>query len=254
MAGRFSADVVFCLDSSGSMKPCFEALRDNIQSFVGALDGDSQGSWDLRLDFLSHRAGEHGQTGIHDFSTVHLDDPNKVVKSLYGQREDSKSFFTSEVDSFRRSLMNLKAYGDEANFVALDTCLDFPWRESSACHRVVILLTDEPLETGVCVEEQKELIGALIEKLHALSVKLFLVGPESWAYDELCAADRSEYVVVDDGGQSGLTTVDFGKVLEVMAKSISVSILQTPHGADSSKRGLFGQSSWTEVRGTLREK
>jgi hypothetical protein len=253
MAGRFSADVIFFLDSSGSMKPCFKALRDNIQSFVGPLDGGAQGSWDLRLDFLSHRAGEQGRCGIHDFGTVHLEDANRIIKSLYGQQEESKSFFTSEVDSFRRSLMNLKAFGDEANFVALDTCLDFPWRESSTCHRVVILLTDEPLETGVCVEQQKELINALIEKLHALSVKLFLVGPESWAYDHLCAADRSEYVVVDEG-QAGLTNVDLGRVLEAMAKSISVSILQVPAGANPVKRGLFDQASWTEVRGNLREK
>jgi len=233
------------------MGPCFDALRRQLGCFVDGLRSGGQMAWDLRFDFLAHRAGEKDGRGVHHFQSLRKEGMD-LVRGLYQSRDAQDGFFTQNVDEFTRGLAELKAYGDEASFVALDTCLDFPWRDAVNCHRVVILLTDEALETGVCLPEQTRQIDALIEKLHTLRVKLFLVGPESAAFDAVCAADRSEYLVIDDD-QSGLASVELGKVLEVMGKSVSVSLIQNTPAERAAPRGLFGQASWHPASANFKE-
>jgi hypothetical protein len=242
MPGRFSADVIFCLDASGSMAPCFDSLRSHLGKFAGGLRSGGQMHWDLRLDFLAHRAQEEAGSGVFHFQSLRRSGM-ELIRELYQGLNAGESFFSPDVDEFQRGLGILQVKGDEASLVALDTCLDFPWRDASVCHRVVIMLTDEALETGVCVAEQVAKIDQLISKLHTLRIKLFLVGPESPAFDALCAADRSEYLIVTDG-QAGLISVDFDQVLEVMGKSVSVSNLQAFPPEFEAKRGLFGQAQW----------
>lgn len=251
MPGKYSADVVFCLDASGSMEPCFDALRRHLGCFVDGLRSGGQMAWDLQLDFLAHRAVEKAGRGVHHFQSLKREGLD-LVRGLYPSPDAQGAFFTRDMDEFKRGLAALKAYGDEASFVALDTCLDFPWRNAGSCHRVVILLTDEALETGVCLAEQKQKIDALIGKLHALRVKLFLVGPDSAAFDAVCAADRSEYLIVD-GKQAGLASVQLGKVLEVMGKSVSVSLIQGTSAERAAPRGLFGQAAWRPASANFME-
>jgi hypothetical protein len=252
MSARRTADIVFCLDSSASMRPCFDAVRKNVGSLIAGLKSDGQANWDARFDFVSYSGSEDddGQLifGMRSLRTNGL----KLIEGLYNQQSAVNCFFTSDVEEFRRGLGDLKAGGDEASFVALDTALDFPWRDAAMAHRVVILLTDEALETGVGVRQQTELIPALIEKIHRLRVMLHLVGPTSIAFDQLSAADKSEYTVVDQA-HPGLANVDFAKTLAAIGKSISVSTLQTLPGIRSARRALFGQDAWTETTAPIRD-
>ena len=253
MAGRQPADVVYCVDASGSMGPCFAALRRQIQSFVRGLHSNPQIRWDLRLDFLAYQAGaSEGGGTLHAMRSLYHDGSAPLMDGLYqtpGQ-QSAPRFFSSDVDEFARGLEAVSVAGDEATFIALDTALDFPWREKSACHRILVLLTDEPLETGVDVATQAQRVSDLIDKIHELKVKLFLVAPASPAFDQLSAADGSEYEVVEDT-ENGLQTVDFAKVLEQIGKSVSVSTLQGQPNPDSATRALFGQSSWVSARGAI---
>ncbi len=234
------------------MRPCFDAVRKNIGSLIAGLKSDGQSNWDIRFDFVSYSASEgddgHNIYGMRSLRTNGL----KLVEGLYNQQRAADCFFTTDVEEFRRGLGELKAGGDEASFVALDTALDFPWRESNTAHRVLILLTDEALETGVGVSEQTELIPALIEKIHRLRVMLHLVGPTSIAFDQLSAADKSEYTVVDEA-QHGLANVDFAQTLSAIGKSISASTLQTLPGSRAARRALFGQDSWSATSAPIRD-
>ncbi len=248
MAGRYCADVVFCLDASGSMRPCFDALRCHIGAFMEGLKSSGQITWDVRMDFLAHRATKEGAGSVHDFRTLRTTG-EKLLESLY-QTRGSTAFFTGDVAEFKAELSRLEAGGDEASFVALDTCMDFPWREAENCHRVIIMLTDERLEDGIDVTRQQEQIDAMIAKLHALRIRLFLVGPESPGFDALCAADRSEYLVVN-AEQNGLATVPMDKVLEAIGKSVSVTVFSETPGGDAMLRGLFGQAKWGSTSATM---
>ncbi len=239
MPGRGTADVVFCLDSSTSMAPSFRSTRDHIMSFVDGLRSDGQSTWDLRFDFVAHSASDLRDGIVFRARSIR---EQALYASMYppGTAAPRASLFTADVGEFRAALDSLEARGDEANLIALDACLDFPWRTTDACHRVVIMLTDEPLETGLVIQQQRDAIPALIDKIHQLGALLFIVGPESAGYHQLAAANRSSYDVV--GGGDGLSSVDFRAIMNQIGRSVSVS--RVNRAAVPAKRALFGQDRW----------
>jgi hypothetical protein len=173
----------------------------------------------------------------------------ELIGALYGQRANPGAFFTAEAATLKAALSTVPAFGDEAILVALDLCLDYPWRPRDRCHRVVVVLTDEPLETNAAAKSQHKMIGAVMDKIHALGVLLFLVGPESAAFNELAEADKSQYQRVAQAGD-GLGTLDFARVFAHIGKSVSVAALQvTPD--QLIKRALFGQDRWVATQGTI---
>lgn len=55
MAGRETADIVFCMDASGSMGNAFDGVRDNVEKLVKTLNTSGlQTKWDVRFDFLAY--------------------------------------------------------------------------------------------------------------------------------------------------------------------------------------------------------
>lgn len=240
-------DVVFCLDASGSMAPCIDGVRRNIGAFLDALAGDTNRKIDCRLDFLAHSCDE---TGNLVRSTSLRKNGAELVAALYGQKPDPGAFFTTDAGEVRRGLSEVTAYGDEAMLVALDLCLDFPWRPRAGCHRVVTLLTDEPLEANADFQNQKRMIGAAIDKIHALGVMLFLVGPASAGFDELAEADKSQYQRVGQA-HDGLGSLDFARVLAHIGKSVSVATALQAGPERGVKRALFRQDTWIATQGEI---
>lgn len=252
MSTRRTADIVLCLDASASMRPCIDAVRKHLGDFVDSLCGDAQTRWDLRFDYLAHAAGETTDgSGVFNFRSLTAGQLG-LLQALYQQGGRGENFFTRDLNALKQGLATIEVGGDEAPLIALDTALDFPWRDAVACHRVVIMLTDEALETGVCVKQQLETINALVEKIHKLRVILFLVAPSSDAFDQLCGADKSEFMVVDEP-HNGLSKVAFSEVLASIGKSVSVSALQgAASNGKSARRALFGQDKWGSTGEALR--
>lgn len=223
------------------MRPCIDGVRAHLADFMAGLKSNPQVTWDLRVDFVAHSASET-QEGAAVFQRS-LYNP-MLIEALYSDRSQAARFFTTDVEEFRRGLQDVPVKGNEASLIALDSALDFPWRDARQCHRVVIFMTDEKFETGVCVTEQRAQLPALQKKIQQLRVMLYIVAPDSPGFTELAAVDRSEYEVV--GGQGrGLADVDFRQVLNYIGKSVSVSTLQAT-ATESATRGLFGQASWTQ--------
>jgi hypothetical protein len=247
MSTRGTADIVFCLDASSSMQPCFDAMRKHIGEFVTSLQSNAQMKWDWRLDFVAHCAGDGGGGTVFSQRSMYHE---AVWHSLYHESAQSRQFFTNDLEEFKRGLAGIKVSGDEAPLVALDICLDFPWRPAANCHRVVILLTDEPAEDGVAVDAQREAVPKLIQKIQKLKVLLFMVGPESEMFNQLSQVNKSEYEVVDSAGD-GLSRLDFRKLLSAIGKSVSVSNLQSSK-EEPVERGLFGQASWGKTNEEIR--
>jgi len=239
MSTKGVADVVFCIDASESMAPCLNAVRKHLTDFLAGLKSPTQRTWDLRVDFVAHRAGQSSGGIVFQMRSLYEKD---LLGVQYLDRSRQGRFFTQDMGEFSRGLQQVEVGGDEAPLVALDFCLDFPWREAVSCHRVVIMLTDEPFETSVGREFQQAQLQKLIEKIHALRVMLFLVAPDSAVFSQLAAADRSEYEVVDVTGD-GLARVNFAAVLNNIGKSISVSTQQAPRGSPV-ERGLYEQATW----------
>lgn len=240
-------DVVFCLDASGSMAPCIDGLRKSLDVFLDALAGDANRKIDCRLDFLAHSCDEAGD--LVRSKSLHLSGID-LVNALYGQTPNPSAFFTTDREAIRRALKNVEIYGDEAMLMALDMALDFPWRPQAGCHRVVVMLTDEPLEANALWRMQQGKLDTLIDKIQKLGVKLYLVGPESPGLDTLAEADKCLYQKVTQT-YDGLGSLDFNKVLGQIGKSVSVSVLQGRPEA-GVKRALFGQDQWVASGESIR--
>ena len=240
-------DVVFCLDASGSMAPCIEAVRTNLDAFLDALGGDANRKIECRLDFLAHSCGEDG--GLVRSQSLRKNGAD-LIQALYGQSPQPAAFFTADRDAIRKGLKEVTVYGDEAMLIALDMALDFPWRPQAGCHRVVVLLTDEPLEANAIWPAQQTKLDAIIDKVQKLGVKLYLVGPASKGLDTLAEADKCLYQKSTQT-YDGLGSIDFSKVLGQIGKSVSASVLQGRPEA-GVKRALFGQDQWVASNDSIR--
>lgn len=234
---RGVVDIVFCIDSSMSMKPCIDAVRKHITAFVESMGRHSQQKVDCRLDYVSYACDEtNGTYRMTSLQNQGVD----LVKHLYPRPREA-AFFSADVGAFQAKLNGIEVIGDEATLVAVDFALDFPWRPRAGCHRVVVVLTDEPLETNAHVPFQRAKLPQLIDKVHDLGVMLHVIAPDSPGFRELAEADRSEYQKVDGVG-SGLAQLDFGKVLAFIGKSVSMA----RQGGEERPvaRALYGQDQW----------
>jgi len=115
-------DVMFALDTSGSMQYAINGVRDGITKFASGLRAQ-------RLDF---------RVGLVDFCHPNTPPTTKVLR--FGE-----SPFTNDVEQFRTAVGKLRERGggpDEASLEGITAAADQPWREKAT--RVIILITDEP--------------------------------------------------------------------------------------------------------------
>ncbi len=235
MAGKYCADIVFCLDASGSMQPCIDGVRENVAKLVRDLQSDANAKWDVRFDYFAFHDGDDGLHWYHSVNYVSV----PLFQALY-HGEGKDRLFTRDLTEFCNSLRdNVEVEGEEMQLMALDTAMDFPWRDSGSCHRVVVLLSDEPVETGVLVERQIQAIPRLIEKIQSKRIKLFIFAPESGAFMKLASADKVEYDSDTVSGPGGFRNVNFSKLMETIAKSVSVT--QYYDGGGTNPDPVFNQ-------------
>lgn len=240
MAGRETADIVFCMDASGSMEHIFKKVSQHVNKLVESLQTDLQRKWDVRLDFLAYSTPcslrfKTVNGGPKDIIALY-----KESKNLQLQNEASGKFFTRDINKFKNALGEIKCYGDESSGVALDVCADFPFRDAATCHRVIVLLTDEPIATGCHRHETESKILDLAKKLQDKRIALFMVTPDCPTYDALSQTDRCEWIV---DNSENLENVDFSKLMQTIGKSVSVS--QTSSAASNKPMPLFGQEHWS---------
>jgi hypothetical protein len=237
MAGRECADIVFCIDASDSMTPCIAAVKENLKQLIDVFEDDQKRVWDLRLDFIAHAFG-NGK--FHCYSA--RQDVTLLEDIYHNDNPATQRCFTTSPDKFKNALARVRTLGDEVTLAALDIALDFPWRPAESCHRVVVLLTDEPIETGEAVKLQRELVSKVVEKIHDKRIKLFIYAPESEILYKLSMANGCEYEVLADA-HDGMRNVDFEKLMEVVGKSVFISQSTLP--GSNEPQPLFGQETWS---------
>lgn len=235
-------DLVLVVDSSASMRPCFEALAANLAELIRPLEEER-----MNVDFgiVVHSASRQGEKVWyrHRFLRSEADVP-------YGPNVARGDYFTAKAGEIVSVLEGTMPEGDEDTLMALDVAIDLPYRPVASTHRVIALFSDEKLENGVSGREPMAAIPDLIEKMMSRRIQLFVAAPESRALEELGSMDRAEIEAVHGG--DGLKSVDFRKLLSQMGKSISIATLQA--GSEPEwQRAIFGQDrfiksevdSWT---------
>ena len=241
MAGRQTADIVFCMDASGSMDNAFNGVRNNVFKLIDGLKTNLQIQWDVRFDFLAYSNSDYSmrmQTLNYNGKAVldKLYSSKLSPNSIFGA---SHNFFTTDVGKFKDKLSEVKCYGDEATLLALDITADFPFRDASSCHRAVVLLTDEPVKRGVCVRQTTSKVMELAKKYQDKKIALFMVTPNCDVFDTLSQIDKCEWTVDESRSLEGL---DFSKFLEGIGKSVSVS--QNAISAVNDVKPLYNESAW----------
>jgi hypothetical protein len=219
-------------------------VKKNIGKLVEFFKSDEQNAWDVRLDFLAHASWDK----LYHLQSFSLSGCGLLDAIYKPQAASGSLFFTKGLAEFQSALAQVKTQGDETTLVALDIALDFPWRPAETCHRSVICLSDEAIETGEEVPFQKAQIDNLVRKIHSKRIKLLIVAPHSDAFDTLSMADRCEYEPVDEQSD-GLRNTDFAKLMESIGKSVSVS--QNTSSGANAPQPLYGQEKWSAGSGSF---
>lgn len=198
---KASADIVFCIDCTGSMEPCIEGVVRGVDTFVVGLQ--SAGRVDYRLRLVAYRDLPYGdQTEVREF--------------------------TSDAEEFRRSVMALRPRAndtyDESTLDAMCLALQSPWRER--CHRSVVVFTDagphRQLHASTAAPD-RDGVNSVIELQNRVHAMIFILAPQHPAYDQIAKQQQVIYQALpaDDRRYEGLRATDFQQVLDFIGRSIS---------------------------------
>ena len=214
---RPQADVVFCIDVTGSMSPCIQAVRDHVDAFVNTLKGV-----DYRLRLIAYR-------DLHDPT-------NKGPDWHIGS-------FTNSLEVFRSALAAQEAEGGgkdrtgESTLDAIYFAIHSEWRKRQ-CHKTIIVFTDDiPHPTlhpstpcrGPCNNE-----FAVLKDLQKLAHSLlYMVAPDHEIYQRMvegmrnARGDRKAFLHMIkrscDPGFDGLRGVEWRDLLSSLGKGVSES-------------------------------
>jgi hypothetical protein len=198
------ADVVFCIDSTGSMGPCIEGVKENVGRLIQGFSADKQSTLDWRVRLVSYRDLRAGEVA-EEFA------------------------FTDNAEEFVSQIRSIKASGGgdepESTLDAIMTAAKSDWRPQ--CNKVVVLLTDASthpeLHPSSVSSGQAKDMDEVINTLAGKGILLHLYGPKCDAYERLAQQSRVMYYQVASG--TGLVDSDFGKVMESIGKTVSVTTL-----------------------------
>jgi hypothetical protein len=168
-----NVDLVLVIDASSSMKPCFDALRDNLTRLVAPLQGFVT---NVQFCVLAQSVGMRGRTLVHDhrfIGTSGADALDALYAGPANQGVGRGPFFTADTGRVRSFLADLKPEGNEDLLLALDLAADLPFGPITSTCRVIALFSDEPIEAGAVESGRVERIPELIEKLTRRRIKLF---------------------------------------------------------------------------------
>ena len=213
------ADIVFCIDSTGSMSPCFEGVKNNLTMFIEELH--SSGNVDFRLKLIAYR----DKHDLRDF-----------VESEYLD-------FTNSVELFKDKLSKIRASGGggvlESTLDAIYEATQSTWRDDA--HKIIVLMTDagsHPTLHESTFPYPINDVSIVIQELQILNGSiLFMVAPDLDIYQQIENAEQdadrkkifipipaheSEPRVADE--YQGLVNIDFKDLMELIGKTISQSI------------------------------
>ena len=227
------ADIVFVVDISGSMAPCIDALRQNIETFVGSLSsGDANNAApvkDWRAKVVGYRdieaAESDGLPWIVDNQFVR--DPAELKAQLAALQANGGG---DEPESLLDTLYKVATM--EATAKGAQTVEAGKWRYRSDAARVVVVFTDASFKETMSIPEAKG--GSLQDVANVVMANriiLSVFAPNFEGYDRLSQIDKSEWEVVESEGlnpQEALQKftsdpVNFRNTLKQLAASVSRS-------------------------------
>ena len=227
------ADIVFLVDVSGSMSPCIDALRRNIEAFIDSLSqGDANNAAPVR-DWRGKVVGYRDIEAAQAEGLPWIVD-NPFVRDAGALKAQLGTLQANGGGDEPESLLDAlyKVASMEAVPKGSQTEDPAKWRYRSDAARVVIVFTDASFKETMSLPEAKG--GSLQDVANlvmANRIILSLFAPNFEGYDRLSQIDKSEWEVVEYEGlnpQEALQKftsdpVNFRNTLKQLAASVSRS-------------------------------
>lgn len=231
------ADICFLIDATGSMQPCIDDIKNNIQTFIDTL-AETNANGGVMLD--DWRACV---CGYRDF----------VYEPTKGREAMVMNNFTRDSEVLRNQLANLKAEGGgdepESLLDALytvvnrgktgrgDALQDDKWRYASDAARCIIVVTDASFHPTMAADgvAPGATIDDIIQLLQQERIRLSIFAPEMECHYQLSATDKCTYEAIEipdpDTPHAAVKALraftgdsaNFTRTLEMLAKSVSQS-------------------------------
>jgi hypothetical protein len=227
------ADIVFVVDITGSMAPCIDALRQNIETFVNSLSsGDANNAApvkDWRAKVVGYRDIETSESeGLPWIVDNHFVRDPAELKAQLGALEANGG--GDEPESLLDALYKVATM--EALPKGSQSIEPTKWRYRSDAARVVVVFTDASFKETMSIPEAKG--GSLQDVANVVMANriiLSVFAPNFEGYDRLSQIDKSEWEVVEFEGlnaQEALQKftsdpVNFRNTLKQLAASVSRS-------------------------------
>ncbi len=217
-------DLVFLIDATGSMAPCIDALKGNVEVFIDGLQGGNLPIRDWRAKVVGYRDYEADAVPLEDNPFVR---DVAVLKSQL--RELQPEGGGDDPESLLDALYKVATMEQSGKGAAEDPGR---WRYRSEATRVIIVFSDASYKPTMALAEAKG--GTLDDVANALTNgRIFLncFVPNLPCYVDLSSLDKCEvetFEAVGGSFQAGLDKLSadsarFRKVLDQMAKSVSAS-------------------------------
>ncbi len=216
-------DIVFLIDVTGSMSPCINALKDNIQTFVSSLtekDANNQPVVkDWRAKVVGYRDWAVDAVPFVDHPFVgSADELRTQLGALHAEGGGD------EPESLLEALYKVATMGQtEKN----DPPNPNKWRYRSSAARVVIIFTDatyhEPL-----AEPRGAQFDDVVTALMSNRIILSIFAPDMPCYAKLSEVDKAEWNIITGGStpQESLASFtsnreNFRETMKQLAKTVS---------------------------------
>lgn len=227
------ADIVFVVDVSGSMAPCIDALRQNIETFVDSLSkGDANNAAPVK-DWRAKVVGYRDLETAESEGLPWLVD-NEFVRDTAALKAQLAGLQANGGGDEPESLLDVvyKVATMEAVAKGAQTIEPGKWRYRSDAARVVIIFTDASFKETMTIPEAKG--GSLQDVANVVMANriiLSIFAPNFEGYDRLSQIDKSEWEVVEFEGLSAQEAlqkftsdpVNFRNTLKQLAASVSRS-------------------------------
>jgi von Willebrand factor type A domain len=204
------ADIVFCIDATGSMQNCIDGVKNNVHNFAASIktaSANTKVNWRARI------------LGYRDF--------NADTEYLLNNFD-----FVSTPEELKNQLDKVIAEGgDDAPESTLDAIvyatMKSNWR--TPCHKTIVVFTDAPpiahlhskTTTELSIPDDIDLIKQTLDEKH---IKLFLFGPQDPIYEEMSKWSRTVITQLENA-EEGLKSADFKSILNLIAKTVSEGAL-----------------------------
>lgn len=208
------ADILFLVDSTGSMKPCIDALRARIKELVTSLQVGNPITW---------------RSAVVGYRDVFVDS-----EWLIGATNP----FVSDQAALEAQAAGLSAEGGgpgqaeiaESGLDALWTVMHrTDWVPAGGAHRVVVVLTDAPakplMHESTAGPGQPADVMAVAQYAANEHFKLLIFGPDDQVWKTLGAVPRSQFFDVSAGSTAdvyeGLKNLDWTSLITRISSTVS---------------------------------